>query len=319
MMSENRRVVVTGLGAVTPVGNNAEDTWESLKNGKNGIAPITLFDTEKFKAKLGAEVKGFEPGEYLAVNDVLRTDRYAQFAVAAAQQAVDESGVQGTVEPERFAVMFGTGIGGIGTFEKEHTKLMERGPRRVSSLFVPMMIANMAAGMIAIRHDCRGSAMPAVTACASGSNAIGEALRMIRHGYADAVIAGGAEAAINASAVAGFANMLALSTSQNPDEASLPFDQRRGGFVIGEGAVALVLEEYEHAKKRGAEIYGEVCGYGSTCDAYHITAPHPEARGGAQAMTDAMKEAGYCEEDIVYINAHGTGTPMNDVIEAAAI
>ncbi len=319
MMSENRRVVVTGLGAVTPVGNNAEDTWESLKNGKNGIAPITLFDTEKFKAKLGAEVKGFEPGEYLAVNDVLRTDRYAQFAVAAAQQAVDESGVQGTVEPERFAVMFGTGIGGIGTFEKEHTKLMERGTRRVSSLFVPMMIANMAAGMIAIRHDCRGSAMPAVTACASGSNAIGEALRMIRHGYADAVIAGGAEAAINASAVAGFANMLALSTSQNPDEASLPFDQRRGGFVIGEGAVALVLEEYEHAKKRGAEIYGEVCGYGSTCDAYHITAPHPEARGGAQAMTDAMKEAGYCEEDIVYINAHGTGTPMNDVIETAAI
>lgn len=319
MMSENRRVVVTGLGAVTPVGNNAEDTWESLKNGKNGIAPITLFDTEKFKAKLGAEVKGFEPGEYLAVNDVLRTDRYAQFAVAAAQQAVDESGVQGTVEPERFAVMFGTGIGGIGTFEKEHTKLMERGPRRVSSLFVPMMIANMAAGMIAIRHDCRGSAMPAVTACASGSNAIGEALRMIRHGYADAVIAGGAEAAINASAVAGFANMLALSTSQNPDEASLPFDQRRGGFVIGEGAVALVLEEYEHAKKRRAEIYGEVCGYGSTCDAYHITAPHPEARGGAQAMTDAMKEAGYCEEDIVYINAHGTGTPMNDVIETAAI
>lgn len=319
MMSENRRVVVTGLGAVTPVGNNAEDTWESLKNGKNGIAPITLFDTEKFKAKLGAEVKGFEPGEYLAVNDVLRTDRYAQFAVAAAQQAVDESGVQGTVEPERFAVMFGTGIGGIGTFEKEHTKLMERGPRRVSSLFVPMMIANMAAGMIAIRHDCRGSAMPAVTACASGSNAIGEALRMIRHGYADAVIAGGAEAAINASAVAGFANMLALSTSQNPDEASLPFDQRRGGFVIGEGAVALVLEEYEHAKKRGAEIYGEVCGYGSTCDAYHITAPHPEARGGAQAMTDAMKEAGYCEDDIVYINAHGTGTPMNDVIETAAI
>lgn len=318
-MSENRRVVVTGIGAVTPVGNNAKDTWESLKNGKNGIAPITLFDTEKFKAKLGAEVKGFEPGEYLAVNDILRTDRYAQFAVAAAQQAVDESGVEGTVEPERFSVMFGTGIGGIGTFEKEHTKLMERGPRRVSSLFVPMMIANMAAGMIAIRHDCRGSAMPAVTACASGSNAIGEAMRMIRHGYADAAITGGAEAAINASAVAGFANMLALSTSQNPDEASLPFDKRRGGFVIGEGAVALVLEEYEHAKRRGAKIYGEVCGYGSTCDAYHITAPHPEARGGAQAMLDAMEETGYGEDDIVYINAHGTGTPMNDMIETVAI
>lgn len=318
-MSENRRVVVTGLGAITPVGNNAGDTWESLKNGKNGIETITLFDTEKFKAKLAAEVKGFEPKDYLEVNDVLRTDRYAQFAVAAAQQAVDESGVEGTVEPERFAVLFGTGIGGIGTFEKEHTKLMERGPRRVSPLFVPMMIANMAAGMIAIRHDCRGTAMPAVTACASGSNAIGEAMRMIRHGYADAVITGGAEAAINASAVAGFANMLALSSSENPDEASLPFDKRRGGFVIGEGAVALVLEEYEHAKARGAEIYGEICGYGSTCDAYHITAPHPEARGGARAMSDAMGEAGYSEEDVVYVNAHGTGTPMNDVVETLAI
>ena len=318
-MSENRRVVVTGLGAITPVGNNAKDTWESLKNGKNGIGSISLFDTEKLKAKLAAEVKGFDPKEYLEVNDVLRTDRYAQFAVAAAQQAVDESGVEGTVEPERFAVFFGTGIGGIGTFEKEHTKLMERGPRRVSPLFVPMMIANMAAGMIAIRHDCRGTAMPAVTACASGSNAIGEAMRMIRHGYADAVITGGAEASINASAVAGFANMLALSTSENPDEASLPFDKRRGGFVIGEGAVALVLEEYEHAKERGAKIYGEVCGYGSTCDAYHITAPHPEARGGARAMTDAMGEAGYSEEDIVYVHAHGTGTPMNDVVETLAI
>lgn len=318
-MSENRRVVVTGIGAITPLGNNVADTWEGMKNGKNGIAPITLFDTEKFKSKLGAEVKGFDPKEYLEVNDVLRTDRYAQFAVAAAQQAVDESGVEGTVDPERFAVIFGTGIGGINTFETEHTKLMEKGPRRVSPLFVPMMIGNMAAGMIAIRHDCRGSAMPAVTACASGSNAIGEAMRLVRHGYADAVITGGAEAAIVPSAVAGFVNMQALSTSENPDEASLPFDKRRGGFVIGEGAVALVLEEYEHAKARGAKIYGEVCGYGSTCDAHHITAPHPDARGGAQAMIDAMKEAGYTDADAVYVNAHGTGTPMNDVIETAAI
>ena len=318
-MSENRRVVVTGIGAITPLGNNVADTWEGMKNGKNGIAPITLFDTEKFKSKLGAEVKGFDPKEYLEVNDVLRTDRYAQFAVAAAQQAVDESGVEGTVDPERFAVIFGTGIGGINTFENEHTKLMEKGPRRVSPLFVPMMIGNMAAGMIAIRHDCRGSAMPAVTACASGSNAIGEAMRLVRHGYADAVITGGAEAAIVPSAVAGFVNMQALSTSENPGEASLPFDKRRGGFVIGEGAVALVLEEYEHAKARGAKIYGEVCGYGSTCDAHHITAPHPDARGGAQAMIDAMKEAGYTDADAVYVNAHGTGTPMNDVIETAAI
>ncbi len=318
-MCENRRVVVTGLGAVTPVGNNVKDTWEGLKSGRNGIAPITLFDTSGYKAKLGAEVKGFDPGEYLEVNDILRTDRYAQFAVAAASQAVKESGVEKTVEPERFAVYFGTGIGGIGTFEKEHTKLMERGPRRVSPLFVPMMIGNMAAGMIAIRHDCRGPAMPAVTACASGSNAIGEAMRLIRHGYADAVITGGAEAAVSPSAVAGFVNMQALSPAQDPDEASLPFDRRRSGFVIGEGAVALVLEEYEHARARKARIYGEICGYGSTCDAWHITAPHPEGRGGAQAMQDAMREAGYTEKDRVYINAHGTGTPMNDAVETMAI
>lgn len=318
-MSENRRVVVTGIGAVSPLGNNVKDTWEALKSGKNGIAPITLFDTEKFKAKLGAEVKGFDPKDYMEINDTLRTDRYAQFAVAAAQQAVDESAVEGTVEPERFAVIFGTGIGGIGTFEAEHTKLIEKGPRRVSPLFVPMMIANMAAGMIAIRHNCRGTAMPTVTACASGSNAIGEAMRLIRHGYADVVITGGAEAAVNASAVAGFVNMQALSTAENPDEASLPFDKRRGGFVIGEGAAALVLEEYEHAKNRGAKIYGEVCGYGSTCDAYHITAPAPDGRGGARAMTDAMAEAGYSESDTVYINAHGTGTPMNDSVETAVI
>ncbi len=318
-MSENRRVVVTGIGAITPLGNNVADTWENMKNGKNGIAPITLFDTEKFKAKLGAEVKDFNPKEYLEVNDILRTDRYAQFAVAAAQQAVEESGIEGIVDPEHFSVIFGTGIGGIGTFETEHTKLMEKGPRRVSPLFIPMMISNMATSMIAIRHDCRGSAMPAVTACASGSNAIGEAMRLVRHGYADAVITGGAEAAIVPSAIAGFVNMQALSTSENPNEASLPFDKRRGGFVIGEGAVALVLEEYEHAKARGAKIYGEICGYGSTCDAYHITAPHPEARGGTQAMMDAMKEAGCTDNDTIYVNAHGTGTPMNDVIETVVI
>ncbi len=318
-MSENRRVVVTGIGAITPLGNNAAETWEGLKNGKNGIAPITLFNTEKSKARLGAEVKGFEPKNYLEVNDILRTDRYTQFAVAAAQQAVEESGVEGTISPERFSVIFGTGIGGIGTFETEHRKLMEKGARRVSPLFVPMMISNMAAGMIAIQHNCRGTAMPAVTACASGSNAIGEAMRLIRHSYADAVITGGTEAAICPLAVAGFVNMQALSTADDPDGASLPFDKRRGGFVIGEGAVALVLEEYEHAKARGAKIYGEVCGYGSTCDAYHITAPHPKARGGAQAMMNAMKEAGYRDTDLVYINAHGTGTPMNDIVETAAI
>ena len=318
-MSENRRVVVTGLGAITPVGNNVKETWEGLKNGKNGIAPITSFDTTGYKATLAAEVKGFDPKEYMEVNEILRTDRYVQLAIGAAEQAVEESGIKGNVVPERFSVLFGTGIGGINTFESEYRKLMEKGPRRVSPLFIPMLIANMAAGMIAIHHDCRGTAMPAVTACASGSDAIGEAMRLIRHGYADAVITGGTEAAISASAVAGFANMKALSTAEDPNEASLPFDKRRSGFVIGEGAVALILEEYEHAKARGAKIYGEVCGYGSTCDAFHMTAPHPEARGGAQAMMDAMKEAGYSENDTVYVNAHGTGTPKNDSIETIAI
>lgn len=318
-MNQNRRVVVTGMGAVTPLGNNVADTWSGLRTGKNGIDHITLFDTEKFKAKLAAEVRGFDPGQYLEVNDVLRTDRYTQFAVASAQQAVDESGIAGKVDPDRFSVLFGTGIGGINTFETEHTKLLEKGPRRVSPLFIPMMISNMAAGMIAIRHDCRGTAMPIVTACASGSNAIGEAMRLIRHGYADAVITGGTEAAVTPSAVAGFVNMQALSTSDDPNAASLPFDSRRGGFVIGEGSVAFVLEEYEHAVNRSARIYGEICGYGTTCDAYHITAPHPDARGGAKAMTDAMAEAGYTAEDTVYVNAHGTGTPMNDAIETIAI
>lgn len=318
-MGEQRRAVVTGIGAITPLGNDAAQTWEGLKNGRSGIGPITLFDTENFKAKLAAEVHGFDPKEYMEVNEALRTDRYAQFAVAAAQQAAEESRIEGAVEAERFAVLFGTGIGGITTFEKEHTKLLEKGARRVSPLFVPMMIGNMAAGLIAIRHGCQGPAMPAVTACASGSNAIGEALRLIRHGYADAVITGGAEAAICPSAVAGFANMQALSCAEDPEAASLPFDRRRSGFVMGEGAVALILEEYEHAKARGARIYGEVCGYGSTCDAYHITSPRPDADGGARAMMQAMREAGYTGQDTVYVNAHGTGTPMNDELETIAI
>ena len=318
-MNNFRRVVVTGMGAITPVGNNVNDTWEGLKNGKNGIAPITSFNTENLKSKLAAEVKNFDPAEYLEVNEVLRTDRFTQLAVCAAEQAVKESNIKGNVDPERFSVIFGTGIGGITTFETEHSKFLEKGPRRVSPLFVPMMISNMASGMIAIKHDCRGSAMPVVTACASGSNAIGEAMRLIRHGYSDAVITGGTEAAVCDLAIAGFVNMQALSTSEDPNAASLPFDKRRKGFVIGEGAVSLVLEEYEHAVNRGAKIYGEICGYGSTCDAYHITAPHPEARGGSKAMKEAMNEADYCENDKVYINAHGTGTPMNDTLETLAI
>ena len=319
MTTTNRRVVVTGLGVISPVGNSVDEAWNNLVSGFNGIGPITTFDTTDYKAKLGAEVKNFDPKAYMEKSDVLRTDRFAQFAIAAAAQAVEESGVIGTLPPERVAVYFGSGIGGLNTVSTEVEKLGKRGPKRVSPLCVPMMIPNMAAGQIAIRYNCQGAALPAVTACASGSNAIGEALRVIRHGYADAVITGGAEASIVPVAVAGFTNMQALSLATDPNEASLPFDKRRNGFVIGEGAAALVLEEYEHAVARGAKIYGEVCGYGSTCDAYHITAPHPEAEGGARAMVQALEEAGYTGSESVYVNAHGTGTPMNDSGETLAI
>lgn len=319
MNGQLRRVVVTGIGGVSPVGNTLDETWNNLVNGVNGIAPITLFDATDYKAKVAGEVKNFEPRDYMSKQEILRSDRFSQLAMAAAVQAVEESGVIGTVAPDRIGVYFGSGIGGINTMTKEHQKLIDKGPGRVSPYMVPMMIANMAAGMIAIRYNCQGAAMPAVTACASGSNAIGEALRQIRHGYADAVISGGSDAAVNDLGVAGFINMHALSTSDDPNAASLPFDARRGGFVIGEGATALVLEEYEHAVARGAKIYGEICGYGSTCDAYHITSPAPDAAGGARAMIQAMEESGYSVNDRVYINAHGTGTQMNDSGETTAI
>lgn len=314
-----RRVVVTGMGAVSPVGNCVEDCWSNLIAGVHGIGSITCFDTTNYKAKLAAQVKDFDPRAYMEKGEVLRSDLYAQYALASACQAVEQSGVMGTLPPDRVAVYFGSGIGGMRTFSAEYDKLRNRGPNRVSPFFVPMMIPNMAAGMIAIRFNCQGAAMPSVTACASGSNAIGEALRAIRHGYADAVITGGAEASITEIGIAGFVNMQALSVSEDPEAASLPFDSRRSGFVIGEGAAALVLEEYEHAMARGAKIYGEVCGYGSTCDAYHITAPRPDADGGARAMVQALREAGYTGEESVYINAHGTGTPLNDTAETLAI
>ncbi len=318
-MSENRRVVVTGLGAISPVGNTVQEAWENMVAGKNGIGLNTRFDTTEYKAKLDAEVKDFDPLAYMEKPEVLRSDPYARYALASAVQAVEESRIIGTLDSERFAVYFGSGIGGISTITAEHNKLLKRGPGRVSPFFVPMMIANMAAGLIAIRYNCQGPALPAVTACASGSNAIGEAVRLIRHGYADAAVTGGAEAAITECGVAGFINMQALSTSDDPDAASLPFDRRRAGFVIGEGAAALVLEEYGHAVKRGAKIYAEVVGYGSTCDAYHITAPSPDANGGRRAMLQALREAGYTGDDSLYINAHGTGTPLNDKGETLAI
>ena len=319
MTTNIRRVVVTGLGVVSPVGSDVETCWNNLTAGFNGIGPITYFDTTNYKAKLAAQVRDFDPKKYMEKSETLRSDLFAQYAMGAAVQAVEESGVIGTLPPDRVAVYFGSGIGGLNTVSTEIDKLNKRGPHRVSPLCVPMMIANMAAGMIAIRYNCQGAALPAVTACASGSNAIGEALRAIRHGYADAVITGGAEASIVPVGIAGFINMQALSTAEDPNAASLPFDARRGGFVIGEGAAALVLEEYEHALKRGAKIYGEVCGYGSTCDAHHITAPHPEAEGGARAMVQALEEAGYTAGERIYINAHGTGTPLNDAGETLAI
>lgn len=314
-----RRVVVTGLGAITPVGNTVEEMWANLKAGVHGIAPITLFDPTDYKTKIGAEVKNFDPRAYMDKTDVLRSDAYAQYGVAAACQAVEESGVIGTLPPERVAVYFGSGIGGIRTFHEEHNKLLARGPKRISPYFIPMLIGNMAAGMIAIRFNCRGAALPVVTACATGTNAIGEAMRAIRHGYADAVITGGSEAAISECGVAGFVNMQALSTSEDPEAACLPFDKRRGGFVIGEGGAALVLEEYEHAVARGAKIYGEVVGYGTTCDAFHITAPRPDGTCGARAIQLALEEAGWQPEETVYINAHGTGTPMNDSLETQVV
>ena len=319
MTNEIRRVVVTGLGVVSPVGSDMQTAWRNLTEGFNGIGPITYFDTTNYKAKLAAQVMDFDPMTYMDRSETLRSDKFAQYAMGAAVQAVEESGVIGTLPPERIAVYFGSGIGGLNTVSTEVEKLGNRGPHRVSPLCVPMMIPNMAAGMIAIRYNCQGAALPAVTACASGSNAIGEALRVIRHGYADAVITGGAEASIVPVGVAGFVNMKALSTAEDPDAASLPFDARRGGFVIGEGAAALVLEEYEHAVARGAKIYGEICGYGSTCDAHHITAPHPEAEGGTRAMVQALEEAGYTGTETIYVNAHGTGTPLNDVGETLAI
>ena len=318
-MENYRRVVVTGMGAISPVGKGVEENWRNLVDGVNGIDEITLFDTTDFKAKLDGEVKDFNPRDYMDNSDVLKTDRYAQFAIAAAKEAVEMSNIIGSVDPERLAVYFGTGIGGMATFVKEHNTLLKRGPGRVSPFFVPMMIANMSSGLISIRYNAQGPAMPAVTACASGTNAIGEAMRLIRHGYADAVIAGGSEAAICECGVAGFINMQALSTATDRNAASLPFDKRRSGFVIAEGGAALILEEYEHAKKRGAAIYAELVGYGSTSDAYHITAPRADAEGARRAMSQALQEAGYSSADSVYVNAHGTGTPLNDKAETLAI
>jgi len=316
----NRRVVVTGLGAITPLGNDVATYWDGLKNGRNGIDFITRFDASELKAKLAAEVKDFDPKQYLDAKMVRQTDRYQQYALAAALQAADDSGIRGTVADDRIGVYFGSGIGGFETFVNEHNTLLNRGPARVSPFFITKMISNMAAGMIAIQLHAQGPCIEVTTACATGTNAIGEALRAIRHGYADAAVAGGSDAVIHPLSMAGFINCQALTDSTDKDTASIPFDKRRNGFVMGEGAGALILEEYEHAKARGAKIYAEVVGYGSTCDAFHVTAPDSEAAASSKAIADCLAEIG---RDIpaneIYLNAHGTSTPLNDKTETAAI
>ena len=313
------RVVITGMGAISPIGCDIESVFESLKNGRCGVSKITRFDPSDTKISVAAEVKEFDPEKHgIARGDARRMDLFTQYAMAAAIQAVADSGIEGKVDPERLGVYVGSGIGGISTILTECDKLFKRGPSRISPLFVPMMISNIAAGNIAIRFGCKGPSLPVVTACATSTNTIGEAYRAIHHGYADAIIAGGSEASINALAVGGFANCKALTESSDPDAASLPFDKRRGGFVMGEGAGIVVLEEYEHALQRGAHIYAELAGYGNTCDAFHITAPASDGEGGARAIRQAYEEMN-CPEGALYINAHGTGTHLNDSIETMAI
>lgn len=313
------RVVITGMGGITPIGCDIESIFDSLSSGRNGIDHIRRFECADMKIHVAAEVKDFDPERFgISKGDSRRMDLFTQYAMAAAIQAVEDSGICDKVEPERFGVYVGSGIGGISTLMAECDKLSKRGPSRISPLFVPMMISNIAAGNIAIRYNCKGPSLPVVTACATSTNTIGEAFRAIRFGYADAIIAGGSEAAINPLAMGGFANCKALSESSDPDTASLPFDKRRGGFVMGEGAGIVVLENYEHAMARGAHIYAEVTGYGNTCDAHHITAPAPDGAGGTRAIRLAYEEAG-CPEGLLYINAHGTGTLMNDVAETLAI
>ncbi len=314
-----RRVVVTGMGALTPIGNDVDTFWNNIISGVCGIGRITKFDTSEYKVKIAAEVKDFDPSVYMEKSEIRKTDLFAQFAIAAAAQAVEDSGIIGSVEPDRLGVYFGSGTGGLETASNEIEKLLSSGPKKVSPFYIPMMIANIAAGHIAIRYNAQGTCIPIVTACATGTNSIGEAYRTIKHGYADAIITGGSEAAITPIGLAGFTNCLALTTTEDITAASIPFDRRRSGFVMGEGAGALILEDYEHAIKRGAKIYAEISGYGSTCDAYHVTAPNPEAVSSAKAIENAYKESGMTDEKAIYINAHGTSTPLNDKTETLAI
>jgi len=319
----NRRVVVTGTGVITPVGNDVQTYWKNLLDGVCGIDFIRSIPVDDLPVKIAGEVKDFNPADYgIEPPFARKQDKFTVYAVAAAWQAVRESGLSsaedGNIDPYRLGVYVGSGIGGFATQVRETEKLINEGAKWVSPLFIPTMIANIAAGNIAIRNNACGPCLPVVTACATSTHAIGEAYRAIKHGYADAIIAGGSEAAIIPVGIAGFANAKALSRSEDPKYASLPFNKNRGGFVMAEGAAMLVLEEYEHAVARGAVIIAEVCGYGNTCDAHHVTAPRPDGQTQAAAIRQALDEAGYTSDDVLYINAHGTGTALNDVAETAA-
>lgn len=315
-----RRVVITGMGAVTPIGNTVEEFWQGILENKVGIGPITKFDTTDFKVKLAAEVKEFDPKLHMDFKAAKRMDAFSQYAVVAAQEAFAQAGLDMEKEdPYRVGVIIGSGVGGLGVMEAEHAKLMEKGPSRVSLLMVPMMICNMAAGNVAITLGLKGKCTNVVTACATGSHSIGDAFRAIQYGDADVMLAGGAESSITPLGVAGFTSLQALTTSQDANHASIPFDKERGGFVMGEGAGVVVLEELEHAKKRGANILAEIVGYGATCDAYHITSPAEDGSGAATAMTLAMKDAGVEPAQVTYVNAHGTSTHHNDLFETRAI
>ena len=316
----SRRVVVTGMGAITPIGNSVEEFWNSLKEKKVGIGPISYFDTTDYKAKLAAEVKDFDAKEYMDPKAAKRMERFCQFAVAATKQALEDAGIDMEKEdPYRVGVSVGAGIGSLQAMEREHKKLLDKGPGRVNPLLVPLMISNMAAGNVAIQFGLKGKCINVVTACATGTHSIGEAFRSIQYGEADVMVAGGAEASITPIGVAGFTALTALSTVEGPARASIPFDKERSGFVMGEGAGVVVLESLEHAQARGAKIYAEVGGYGATCDAFHITSPAEDGSGAAKAMEVAMADGGVKPEDVDYINAHGTSTHHNDLFETKAI
>ncbi|BAZ82589.1 beta-ketoacyl-ACP synthase II [Sphaerospermopsis kisseleviana CS-549] len=317
---KRKRVVVTGVGAITPIGNNPSEYWEGLLSGRNGIDYITAFDASKHDCRIAGEVKNFDPHEYMERKEAKRTDRFAQFAIAGAKQAISDAQlVINDLNAEQIGVMIGSGIGGIKVLEDQQTVYLNKGPDRCSPFMIPMMIANMAAGLTAIHTGAKGPNSCSVTACAAGSNAIGDAFRLIQNGYAQAMICGGSEAAVTPLSVAGFAAARALSTKNDPEKACRPFDKDRDGFVMGEGSGILILEELEHAISRGARIYAEMVGYGMTCDAYHITSPVPGGLGAARAMELALKDGQLTPEMITYINAHGTSTPANDVTETAAI